>query len=194
MKLSFFDRRRAHLEGYTIDADGHKLYNPVIYRFRGSKKERLRFNIAVTCWVILLVGLCIASGIPKSGDLWNQKYVVIPFVLEGIGLLALAITFIRYIFEEHPLPIRMYRSTVPVFKLLSVVFIIINIAELITAVIYIITSKPEETLAGCIIYAALKLISCVINIISGKILRDASWIREIKEVSEENSPEKLLLQ
>lgn len=80
--------RRAYLNDFYTDVSGHIVYTGVMYRYEGDKPfDKAYLPVGLLCGAVFAAVLGIAC-VPAPAMLgYGKPYVVLPFMLEAVGVL-----------------------------------------------------------------------------------------------------------
>ena len=184
-KFTGWKKRYSYLNDYKKGMDGKYVYYGRHYIFQGTDRERLLYKWILGITDILLTALFVIGGLMDGGAIWNVWYVIVPFALEALTIFLLIWKTMSLILERIPVKEYICKKTVPWFKPLACIQMLLCAVSLIAALICLLTHPETARTTGCILYMAAQLLSGAAAFIFLKFVRKYEWIPDPSEEMEQ---------
>ena len=158
-KFTGWKRRYSYLDDYKKGIDGKYVYYGRHYVFCGDSRELKTYKWSLGITDILLAALFVIGGLLEAGAIWRTWYVIVPYAIEALTMFILIWKTVSLIMEKVPVKAYMYKRTVPWFKPLDWILVIICLLSLIATPVCMLVRPDEVKTQGCIIYMVIKFLS-----------------------------------
>lgn len=180
-KFSGWKKRYSYLDDYKKGMDGKYVYYGKHYAFRGTDAQLKWYKGMLGITSFLAISLFVISGLMDAGALWSCWYVIIPFALEILAIFVLAWKAVTLLFEKNPVKSYIYKRTVPWFKPMGIILMVIALISIAASVICMLLNPETVKMTGCIVYMVLKLAQAVLAFVFVRMIGKYQWDEDPSE-------------
>lgn len=184
-KFPVWRRRYSYLDDYKKGLDGKYVYYGRHYVFSGDSKDVRTYKWTLGITDIVLAVLFLIGGFLEAGALWRTSYVIVLYAIEALALFILIWKSVSLILEKVPVKAYMYKRTVPWFKPLAWILIVVCLLSLIATLICMQVFPDEVRTQGCIIYMVIKFLTAAAAWVFLRQIGKSSWKLDPSEEMEE---------
>lgn len=175
MKKEYRSKKRAYLNDFKKNSEGHYEYQGKIFECEGGKTQLNRVKYRMWISYAFVIICAIAGGCVPAPGLVDTFYVIFPYALGLMAAISLGWALCRLSFAGDLLKAYIYDVTVKKIPHRAVITIIFNAASVLGMAVYLLIHGSQYQSIWSFIFLLLEVIVCAGAAAVFKIAGKLSW-------------------